>query len=370
MDDRSPVITGLGVITPFGVGGAALHAGLKAGTAPHRSVPAGFRAEAWLATVPETNWGALLRPHPMLRRIDRFTLLTTAAISLALDDAGLGGEADRAHVGLIGNSHGSYHTLIQYMETLCRLGAAETSATQFGNTGVGAAFGFASIYLGLKGAATVLMGSSAMSYGAELLLSGKAEALCICATHEVVPMMEQAFAAMGLMAEGYQYGEAFVCVLLETAGHAARRGAAPRARLAGWGEATEPKVAHPTRRPGAAAAFQRAIEMALAGAGVAPSDIGGLYTAACGLPQRDDGEQRALATVFGERLGTGLPVAAIRRAVGDAPGAGELVSLAAAVVALCEGDVAGQPIRGDALLTTHADLWGPVSSLVITPNPI
>ncbi|MDF2629277.1 MAG: 3-oxoacyl-[acyl-carrier-protein] synthase / Chain length factor [Symbiobacteriaceae bacterium] len=366
MDDRSPVITGLGIITPFGVGGKALHAGLQAGAEPHRSVPAGFRPEALLATVPEINWGALLRPHPMLRRIDRFTLLTTAAIALALEDGGLGGEAERAHVGLIGNSHGSYHTLIQYMETLCRLGAAETSATQFGNTGVGAAFGFASIYLGLKGAATVLMGSSAMSYAAELLQSGKAEALCICATHEVVPMMERAFAAMGLMEQGYRYGEAFVCILLETATHAAGRGAKPHARLAGWGEATEPKVEHPTRRPGADAAFRRAMEMALRKAGLAPADVGGLYTAACGLPQRDDGEQRALSALFGSPP----PAAALRRAIGDAPGAGELAALAAAVVALAEGDVAGQPIHGNALLTTHADLWGPVSSLVITSNQI
>lgn len=368
MNDRTPVITGLGLITPFGVGGEALHAGLATGAAPHRSVPAGFRPEAVLATVPETNWGAILKPHPMLRRIDRFTQLTTAAICLALSDAGLGGEADRSNVGLIGNSHGSYHTLIQYMETLCRLGAAETSATQFGNTGVGAAFGFASIYLGLKGAATVLMGSSAISYAAELLLSGKADVLCICASHEVVPMMDRAFAAMGLMAEGYQYGEAFACVMLETAVHAEKRGAKPKARLAGWGEATEPRVEHPVRRPGAAAAFQRAVEMALRKSSIPPEAvggpnasafglpagvIGGIYSSACGLPQRDEGEQKALEAIFGSTM----PVTAIRKVIGDAPGAGEIVSLAAAVTGL----------QQKPLMVTHADLWGPVSSLIITP---
>jgi 3-oxoacyl-[acyl-carrier-protein] synthase II len=361
MTDRSPVITGLGLITPYGVGCDALQRGLRAGEGVRRAAPEAFGSDAVLATVPETNWSAILgRPHPMLRRIDRFTLLTTASIHLALADAGFEEEADRAPVGLVGNSHGSYHSLIQYMETLCRLGAAETSATQFGNTGVGAAFGFASIYLGLKGAATVLMGSSAISYAVELLQSGKADALCVCAAHEVVPTMYRAFAEMGLMDGGYVYGEAFASVLLETADHAKRRGVRPRARLAGWGEAMDPRVADPLGRPGAEGAFQRAIRMALAAAGAEPEAVGGVLTAACGLAERDQAERGALTAVFGERLAD-LPVGAIRRLIGDAPGAGEVVSLAAAVMALDKGDVIG-----NSLLVTHADLWGPVSSLVVT----
>lgn len=371
------LITGLGLITPLGVGREAYWQQLCAGLTARSIAPEPFGAGAMIASINGFDPTTVLPKHGLLRRLDRFSLLTAAVIQLALADAGID-ESLRSEVGLVGNSQGSYNSLVGYMETLCGKGPEETSAAAFANTGVGAAFGFASIFFNLQGAASVLMGSSAVAYAAELIAAGKAERLCVCASHERAPLQYRAYASLGLAdpagqprpfdpeSPGFLYGEAFGAVILESGAAAARRGAQPLARLTGWGEATEPSVIHPTERRRGGPAFRSAMHEALSRANCHPQELGAVFTAAAGLRERDAAEAGALADILSDGS---RPLCAVKAQVGETPGAAELIALITAVLGLTHDQVPaldrGVTLEGNHLLINHAELWGPVSSLVI-----
>lgn len=378
MNEGPILITGLGLITPLGVGREEYWQHLCAGQTARSLAPEPFGA-AVIASINGFDPITVLPKHGLLRRLDRFSLLTAAVIQMALADAGIVDEQVRSEVGLVGNSQGSYNSLVGYMETLCGKGPDETSAAAFANTGVGAAFGFASIFFNLKGAASVLMGSSAVAYAAELIAAGKAERLCVCASHERAPLQYRGYAGLGLAdpmgqprsfdpeSPGFLYGEAFGAVILESAAAAARRGAQPLACLTGWGEATEPSVLHPAERRRGGAAFRSAMQEALGRANCHPDELGAVFTAASGMPERDAAEAGALADLLGDGSG---PLCAIKAQVGETPGAAELIALITAVLSLAHDraptlDQGVTALAGDNLLVNHAELWGPVSSLVI-----
>jgi len=92
---RRVLVTGLGVVSPFGAGVKAYWAGLAAGTCAIRPLTlidaAGFRCRI-AAEVPEVAGGSARRS-----RADRLAL---GAATEALDDAGLGA-ADRADAALV-----------------------------------------------------------------------------------------------------------------------------------------------------------------------------------------------------------------------------------------------------------------------------
>ena len=152
MDQRRVLITGLGVITPIGVGADALWAGLRRGTSAVREVTR-FDAAPFRSRI-----AAEVRDfHPTdhiearrARRLDRFSQFSVAATRLALQDAELALEReDRDRIGAMmgtalgGVAHGEAQSRAFYLEgpksiAMLQLAApANTLSASHGSTDFG-----------------------------------------------------------------------------------------------------------------------------------------------------------------------------------------------------------------------------------------
>lgn len=121
-------------------------------------------------------------------------------------------------------------------------------------------------------------------------------------------------------------GEAAVVFVLEDAESAAARGAAALAEVAGAGSAF-----------GGGDAARRAIQAALAEAGVAPEAVDAVVASANGTEGLDAAEAAAIFAVCGGEV----PVCAVQGALGDCAGATGAVQTAVAVLALGSGLLPG-----------------------------
>jgi len=131
---------------------------------------------------------------------------------------------------------------------------------------------------------------------------------------------------------GFALGEAAAAFVLESPAHAAARGAPVEAMLAGY--ATNCDGMHITQPDAAGQA--RAMQAALADAGLAASDIGYLNAHGTATTAGDAVEAESIARVFGSH---GVPVSSTKAIHGHLLGAGGAVELLAALRALAAGSV-------------------------------
>jgi act minimal PKS chain-length factor (CLF/KS beta) len=140
---------------------------------------------------------------------------------------------------------------------------------------------------------------------------------------------ERAYVPFDSAARGYVPGEGGAILIVESARHARERGARVYGTVGGYGATFDP---HPglDREP----ALRRAIEVALADAGVAPGDVDVVFADAAGTPELDRSEADALTAVFGP---LGVPVTAPKTMTGRLCAGGAALDLATAFLAIEEG---------------------------------
>jgi 3-oxoacyl-[acyl-carrier-protein] synthase II len=97
--------------------------------------------------------------------------------------------------------------------------------------------------------------------------------------------------------DGFVMGEGAGILVIESLSHALARGATPLAELVGYG--TTADAHHITSGPEDGNGARRAMEIAIAQAGIAPREIGHLNAHATSTPVGDLGEIRAIKSVFG-----------------------------------------------------------------------
>lgn len=129
-------------------------------------------------------------------------------------------------------------------------------------------------------------------------------------------------------ARGGLLGEAGGILILEALDTARARGAAPYAELAGYGAGHSPSSGGPQLR---AEGLASAVEAAMRDAQVGPDDIDAIVPHASGIPEVDQEEAHALREVFGARLG-GIPLVTLTPNIGDTmAGAGGVQAIVAAM---------------------------------------
>jgi 3-oxoacyl-[acyl-carrier-protein] synthase II len=131
---------------------------------------------------------------------------------------------------------------------------------------------------------------------------------------------------------GTLLGEGAGALVLESESHARRRGASPRAVLAGYGVACEAgsmTAPDPSGR-GVVASVRQALQ------DVWPDEIGWIKTHGTGTRLNDAAEYRGLATLFGERLRE-IPLTSLKPMLGHCLGACGAVEAVAAILALGRG---------------------------------
>jgi 3-oxoacyl-[acyl-carrier-protein] synthase II len=331
------VITGQGVVSPLGSGMPAFWGGLVAGRsaiAPLRGFPADDLVPRHAAEA-----GQVPRVDP-----DRAGAFALAAAAEALADARLEPRAlDPTRVGV------ALGTTLGGMLLFERWEGAPPPPADLGRVPYyGPAVRLART-LGVRGpVATPQLACASSTYALALaatwVRAGRADVVLAGGTDLLCRFVVAGFNALRATAEvarpfdrerrGLVLGEGAAVVVVEDAGHAARRGAPVVGRFLGHGAAADAVHMTAPDREGRGAA--RAILAALADAGLPPAGVDLVSAHGTGTPYNDAMEAAALARVFEARR---VPVSGIKGAIGHTLGAAGAFEVVLCLQAMATGVV-------------------------------
>ncbi len=355
---RRVVITGIGAITPIGIGSSGLAAGLRHGSSAVRAITR-FDASPFRSRIAAEVRDFSGSDHieiRKLRRLDRFAQFSVAATRLALDDAQLApAREDRDRVGVMmgtalgGVAHGEAQSRKFYLEgpravdpglalTVFAGAASCNIAIEFGVTGPNATNGMSCA------SGTIAIGEAYRSIvhdDADVMLAGGAEA-------PLAPLCFGAFAIIRAMStrnedpgsasrpfdvgrDGFVMGEGAAVLVLEERSRALARGAPVYAEVCGYGLTNDAHHMTAPRPDGTQAA--RAMRLALGN--VSPGDVGYVNAHGSSTPLNDPTETSSVKQVFGERTAR-VPVSGTKGYYGHALGASGAIE--AAICALASRD--------------------------------
>jgi len=236
-------ITGLGIVSPLGVGRERFAEALREGrTASGDPPPArdGLPAPGPAAALSRAGFSAEEYVDARyVRRLSALSRSTLVAARLAIEDAAFPEDRDlRAEAGvLLGTAFGSATYHFEYYEGLVRRGLKDASPLLFSESVLNAASGHVSQYFGLRGPSIALVGGedvgiAAIAAALDKVRAGVAPAVLAGGAEEYCAIIHRALAATGLK---IPLAEGAAIVLVEAAQAARRRGARPLAALLGAG---------------------------------------------------------------------------------------------------------------------------------------
>jgi 3-oxoacyl-[acyl-carrier-protein] synthase II len=133
--------------------------------------------------------------------------------------------------------------------------------------------------------------------------------------------------------DGFVIAEASAILVLETAEHAKKRGAAVLAELAGWGMSCD--AYHITASPPDGGGAARAMQQALQSAELEPQDVDYINAHGTSTPLNDPAETQAIKSVFREKA-YDIPVSSIKSMIGHALGAAAALEAVASICTIRE----------------------------------
>jgi len=351
-------VTGLGLVTPAGIGVAAswdtiLRAEPTAAADPALAgLPVDFSCR-----VPGFDADALLGRRTAWRT-DRYTHLALVAGREAVADAGLDPASwDGARVGVvIGNALGGTATFERQHCVLRDEGAEMVSPMLIPMMGISMVAGYLAIAVSATGPNLVTVtacasGTTAIGTARELLRSGKCDIVLAGGTEaSLTPLIASTFAKMGALSrrghdpaaasrpfdagrDGFVLAEGAGVLVLERPADARTRGARVRARITGYGASAD--AYHATAPDPAGTGVQRAIEMALADAGVQPDEVDHVNAHGTSTPLNDATE----ATVLRRMFGAGPAVTSVKGVTGHSLGGAGAIEAACTVLSVQHGVV-------------------------------
>jgi len=384
MSRRRVVVTGLGMVSPVGVGveegWTALVAG-RSGIGPITQFDA--------STYPTRIAGEVRGFEPEkfmdrkeVRRNDRFIHFALAAGKMAIEDSGLDlAREDLERVGaIVGSGMGGLRELEDTHSTLLQRGVRKIGPFFIPSLIVNLAPGQIALRYGLKGpnfSPVSACATSNHSIGdalmyiernmADVIVAGGAEATItplgiggFCAARalsERNDAPEKASRPFDRGRDGFVAAEGAGILVLEEYEHARRRGARIYAELAGYGATCDAN--HITAPAPEGEGGQRAMRMALADAGMRPEQVGYVNTHGTSTPQGDVAECQAIQRVFGDWARSGLLISSSKSMTGHMLGAAGGVEAIVAILALQRGVVPP---------TINVDDQDPECALDVVPN--
>ncbi|MBR7829829.1 beta-ketoacyl-[acyl-carrier-protein] synthase family protein [Actinospica sp. MGRD01-02] len=354
MAGSAVVVTGLGAVTPLGGDVASTWAALLAGESGIRDEADGLLSGAEL---PVTIAGSMAvdpadrMPAVRARRLDRSQQAALVAAAEAWADAGSpAADPDRLAVA-IGTGIGGVKTLLQQDDVLERDGVRRVSPRTVPMLMPNGAAALVSIEYGARAGvytpvSACSSGAEAIALGARLIRSGEADVVIAGGTEAAIaPLTIAGFVQAAALSRhkgdpasasrpfaadrtGFVLGEGSAVVVLESAEHAAARGAQVHAVLAGAGIASD--AFHITAPAPDGIGQITAIRKALGQAALGPGDVSHVNAHATGTPVGDVAEAGAIAEVFGD----GIPVTAPKAALGHLVGAAGAVEALIAILSV------------------------------------
>ncbi len=353
---NSIAVTGLGMVTPIGLGHETVWPGLLAGRSGFSPVSSfdTSRHNAHLgAEVLDFDPAAWLRRTP-IDAVGRASQLAIAAARLALADADL--EADRLtpdqaqRFGVaMGTTSGEPLEIEHLSDLLLSDRLAELGGELAGRYPCHLIAANVAAELGFQGPNQMLptacaAGNYAIGHAFDVLRSGRADRMLAGGADSFSRITYTGFAKLGAIAPdvvrpfakgrlGMIPGEGAGVLVLERTEDAVRRGARIYAEVAGYGlscDAHHMTAAHPE---GVGPA--RAMERALRSSGIAADEVSYVSAHGTGTPTNDKLETLAVHRVFGRP--TRVPVSSIKSMIGHTMGAASAIEAAVCALAIHEG---------------------------------
>jgi minimal PKS chain-length factor (CLF/KS beta) len=352
---RPPVVTGIGIVAPNGLGTEEYWKATCAGMSGIRAVGR-FDAARYPSRLAGEVPGFEAQEHlpsRLLPQTDHMTRLALVAADRALEDADVGRHTLAAlDKGVItASSAGGFEFGQRELEKLWSLGSEYVSAYQSFAWFYAVNTGQISIRHELKGPSGVLVtdqagGLDAIAQARRQLRRGSKLIVCGGVDGSICPWGWVAQIASGRLstsddptaaylpfdtrAAGHVPAEGGAILILEDA-DAARQRAAPKVygEIAGYAATFDPRAGS-RRGP----ALRRALENALADAALRSSDVDVVFADAAAIPDLDATEADAIAAVFGER---GVLVTAPKTMTGRMYAGAAALDVAAALLAIRDG---------------------------------
>ena len=345
------VITGLGATTPLGPDVASTWKAALAGQSGARTFDNDWAekygmAVTFGATIAQKPEEVLSRPE--MKRMDPSTQYAMIAAREAWADAGTP-EMDGDRLGTVVSSGiGGIWTTLDGWDTLQEKGARRVLPMTVPMLMPNSPSAYVSLEFGARAGAHALVsacasGAEAIAYGVEMIRSGRADVVIAGGTEATIhPMPISAFAASrtlslrnddpagasrpyDLARDGFVIGEGAGVVVLESAAHAAARGARVYAQVGGIGQTSDGY--HITSPEPSGAGQIRAMNAALTDAGVTQADVVHVNAHATSTVVGDLIEARSISTVLGSAA-SGVALSATKSMTGHLlGGAGALETI-------------------------------------------
>jgi 3-oxoacyl-[acyl-carrier-protein] synthase II len=357
--DRKVVISGIGILSPTGIGKDKYWEELSRGNT-------GFRKITLFDTRPFqvhhageiTDFDAV--PYlgkKGLRDLDRSTRLICSAAKLALDDSRLQITEENTHTSgvSIGTTFGSLHSISQFDLAGLTEGPRFVNPSHFPNTVINSPASHVSIRFKIKGFNTTISTGfcaslDAIAYGADFIKLGRADVVLAGGVEELCEETFLGFHKLGCLSgsdgseqacrpfdarrNGTILSEGAAVLVLEDEAHALKRGAIILARVLGYGNAFAPPAENHFYHT--EVGLKQAVVHALQDASLSPKEIDHISSCANSTKWLDKMETRAIKEVFGNHAYT-LPVSSIKSMVGESFSASGALSLAAGIGAIQKG---------------------------------
>ncbi|MEU5716503.1 beta-ketoacyl-ACP synthase II [Streptomyces sp. NPDC020403] len=360
--NRTVVVTGIGATTPLGGDSASTWEGLMAGRSGVKPLEGERFAElpVRIAALAAVDPGEVL-PRPLARKLDRSAQFALIAAREAWADAGFTGKAGEDEKiqperlgSVIASGIGGVITLLDQYDVLKEKGVRRVSphtVPMLMPNGPAANVGLevnaqAGVHTPVSACAS---GAEAIGYAVEMIRTGRADVVVAGGTEAAIhPLPIAAFANMMAMSksndepekasrpydtarDGFVLGEGAGVVILESAEHAAARGARVYCEVLGQGlsaDAHHIAQPEPTGR-GIAAAMQNLLDST----DLKPSEVVHLNAHATSTPQGDVAEIKALRAVLGDDLDH-VAISATKSMTGHLLGGAGGIETVATVLAL------------------------------------
>ncbi|HEX6099189.1 MAG TPA: beta-ketoacyl-ACP synthase II [Thermoanaerobaculia bacterium] len=361
MNKRRVVVTGLGMISPLGVGKEPTWQGLVEGRSGIGPITK-FDATAYAARIAGEVKG--FEPEKWIekkevKKSDTFIHYAVVAAQMAVDDAKLDTQAeDGDRVGvIIGSGIGGLPLIEEMHRKLVEKGPSRISPFFIPGLIVNLATGQISIRFGAKGpssapATACATGAHAVGDAFRIIQRDEADVMFAGGSEAVVtPLAVGGFAAMRALStrnddperasrpwdrdrDGFVMGEGAGVVILEEREHALARGATIYCELTGYGMTSD--AYHITSPSEDGDGMVRVMRRALKDAGLQPTDIEYINAHGTSTPVGDRIETIAIKTVFAEHAYK-LAVSSTKSMTGHLLGAAGGLESAIAAMAIREG---------------------------------
>ena len=337
MNARRAVVTGVGALSPVGIGADASWEALVSGRSGVADITLFDTTNYEIHVAGEVKGfdATQYMDGKDVRRHDRNTHFAVAAAGEALRDAGLlgadgmldTGQADPDRFGMVvGTAIGGIGMISDGIKTLAERGIDRISPFLLAHMIPDAASGMVAIQYGIRGPNMAVVsacatGGHAIGEAMETIVRGQADLMLGAGTEAVIVPI--AFAGFGQMRalgspidpdtgaynpaiasrpfdltrNGFVVSEGAAVLVLEELEHARARGVTPIAEVIGYGSAADAfhMVAPAERGEGS----QRAMRAALARAGIGPEAVDYINAHGTSTPLNDRYETVAIQEVFG-----------------------------------------------------------------------